>query len=104
MEDHVNVLNCPADGRGIAHVACHQFHFGREIVRRSIAMYLRREAVKDANLVSGLNQGIGQVRTNESSTTCDQNFLSAHLAPIRYLVTGSDAYAASALSACFAGA
>src|SRR5207302_1527554 len=99
MEDHVNAFQRPVYSIRIAHIALDQLRFSREITGKLIAVDLRRQVVKDANVVSGGDQGIRQMRSHESGSARDQNILGhPYLAPIRISL------AFTFLLASFAGA
>src|SRR5579859_8116042 len=72
MEYDLSPLERAAHRRSILYVAPHQLGFGREIDGHSVRMDLLGEIVKDADVVSALQQSIAQVRSHEPCSTGDE--------------------------------
>ena len=75
MEHRIDTVECAAHHRGVAHVTTYELNLGVEVGRahRVGTMDLRREVVERPDLVSVAEQIIGQMRSDESRATRDQN-------------------------------
>ncbi len=75
VKDGVHAGQCLLDDVAVAHIAPDELDVRREIGGWSIrgAVHLRQEIIENADFVTGIQQLIGQVRSDESCSPGDQH-------------------------------
>jgi len=73
MKDGIDAIERASHHGRIADVSVNEFSFGVQVLRGSVAVHLGHQQVENAHLMAALNQSIGQVRSDESRSACDQN-------------------------------
>src|SRR6266542_1854777 len=79
MKDHFNFAHGIPQSLKIAHVSTDELNVFRQVVRNSCRMHLLSQAVVDPDSVAGLHKGVGQMRSDETSSARDENCLCHHL-------------------------
>ena len=73
MKDRIHALQGAIDGLLIAHIAVNKFGFRIHVLRRTVAVDLRNQQIKDAHSVALLDECIGKMRPNKAGASGNQD-------------------------------
>src|SRR6266581_6981387 len=88
VKDDVDVVKRGADRFAIAQVAFNEFHLIRYPRRFSAAMRLRLKIIQDAYFPAFSHEQVGYMRTDQTSTACDERALHFSVHGTRFTASG----------------